>query len=159
MLVNPTQLSAACRIPKNKNKLQKWFLDLPLIGTTLYNLDHSKLKLAKLFNSNLYRKDMLTRKYILASYESSHLGGSNNRYLYSSIRSYYTNINIIHALKEINNSIYILGGEHVSKIQDLIDEYIEYNPAIESTIISDSKGYPHIENTTDVANHIQIFFS
>lgn len=53
--------------------------------------------------------------------------------------------NIINALKKIDNSIYLLGGDHLTGMEKILEEYKNYNPAIESIMIPDTKHLPQLE--------------
>ena len=44
-------------------------------------------------------------------YEAAHLGGFAARFAYASQVGYYTRINVVYALKQIDHSMYIIGGE------------------------------------------------
>ena len=90
-------------------------------------------------------------------YEAAHLGESPKS-LYASVKCNYTKCNIVNALKKIDNSIYIVGGAAMDSIRQLIGEYHEYNPAIESSLISESKYLPQLENPMELYKTIQMFF-
>ena len=51
----------------------------------------------------------------------------------------------INALKKIDNSIYLLGGDHLTGMEKILEEYKNYNPAIESIMIPDTKHLPQLE--------------
>ena len=51
----------------------------------------------------------------------------------------YMNMNILHELKEIDNSILMIGGEKEKEIQTTIENYKYYNPAIEEVYIPQTK--------------------
>ena len=76
----------------------------------------------------------------------------------ASVRCNYTNCNIANALKKINNSIYIIGGCEMENISEMIREYQIYNPAIESSLIGNSKYFPQLENPSELYRVIQMFF-
>lgn len=68
------------------------------------------------------------------------------------------NINIVHGLKSIDNSIFIVEGEEEPTGKSIIDFYASANPAIESAIIKRSKHLPHIENPEGFLEQVGIFF-
>lgn len=79
-----------------------------------------------------------------AYYEAAHLGDSPKS-VYASVKCNYTKCNIINALKKIDNSIYLLGGDHLTGMEEILEEYKNYNPAIESIMIPDTKHLPQLE--------------
>ena len=107
----------------------------------------------------LFNPFKIQSKYINSYYEAAHLGGPNSRFLLSSIKGRYMNINIIKALQEINNSIYIVGGVEEDNIKEISDGYVYYNPSIEASFINDTKHLPQIEKPKALLNQINIFFS
>lgn len=144
--INPSNLSKLCKSPDKQKNTLKYMIDLPIIGTFFYNLMFSK----KIIN-NIFSKNYFSRSQILSStttehyYESAHLGESRGKYLLSSIKSDYTNINIIHALKLMRNDIYLIGSLEKEGIRNIVDSYLYYNPSIKSFYISDSKYLPQLE--------------
>ena len=89
-------------------------------------------------------------------YESSHKGYGNSRFLLSSIVGNYTNNNISHALKEINNSIVIINGEAEPLKEETKENYLKYNPAIEHFNISKTKHLPQLENPNSLLEILNI---
>ena len=98
-------------------------------------------------------------KYINAYSEAAHLGGSASKYVYTSIKCHYTNTNIIHALRDINNSIFIIGGSDVPNTKEIISEYQYYNPSIDSLIIENTKLFPQIEKPEECVGMIKLFLN
>ncbi len=72
--------------------------------------------------------------------------------------SKYMNINISHAVKSLDNSIYIVEGESEPKGKSIMNEYLTDTPAIETAIINESKHIPQIENPEEFLEQILIFF-
>ena len=66
-------------------------------------------------------------------------------------------MNIIHALKNINHSLFIIGGSDEEDIKTTIDNYSYYNPSIESYIIPKTKHLPHFESPKGILEQIEIF--
>jgi len=158
MLINPESLMMCNQIPNNHSKVYKFILDLPILGTLLYHISVSKQSIAEEFTSNYYFNPYSVKNSIIdAYYESAHLGDSPKS-LYASVKCNYTKCNVTNALKKINNSIYITGGQEMDHINDIIMEYQKYNPAIESSLVSKSKYLPQLENPTSLYQLIQMYF-
>ncbi|BCN33020.1 alpha/beta hydrolase [Anaeromicropila herbilytica] len=160
LFINPEDISLSNKLPKAKNRLLKYLIDFPLIGTSIYNYLFSKIKIRQTFYSEYFSNTKkIKNKYISAYHEAAHYGGPSSRYLYTSISCHYTNINIVHALKEINNSIYMIGGMDMDHIESIFDEYVNYNSSIETLLIPNTKYLPQLEDKYEVLTICDIFFS
>lgn len=158
MLINPDSLVTCSQIPNKHAKLYKFILDLPIVGTLLYHIASSKQAITEEFTRDYYCNPYSVKSsYVDVYYEAAHLGDSPKS-LYASVKCNYTKCNIVNALKKIDNSIYIVGGTAMDSIRQLIGEYHEYNPAIESSLISESKYLPQLENPMELYKTIQMFF-
>ena len=146
IIVNPINLPALCKTPNKRKNALKFLIDLPLIGTLIFNIAFSQRNVVKTFCKDYYATEyMVPSKIIDIYYESAHRNSSRGKYLLSSITANYTNINIIHALKKLNNSIYLIGSSEQPGMNEIIDSYIQYNPSIEGTILTGSKYLPQLE--------------
>lgn len=67
------------------------------------------------------------------------------------------NTNIIHALKEINNSILMIGGEQKKDIETILENYVYYNTSIELEYLSETKHLPQLEAPDKVLDLIKWF--
>lgn len=158
MLINPDSILTCSQLPSKYAKLYKLFLDLPIIGTMIYNIASSKQYIKEDFaTQNFYNPYSVKTTDIDAYFESAHLGKSPKS-IFASVKCNYTKCNIVNALKKIDNSIYIVGGENLPFINELIDEYKDYNSAIESMIISKSKKLPQLENPSELLQAVTMFF-
>ena len=79
------------------------------------------------------------------------------KYLYSSIIGRYTNNSISHAIKELNNSLYILEGQGEENKEDVLNQYTEYNSAIETFVLKGSKHLPQLESPEQLLEQLLIF--
>ena len=145
MMVNPLSMKEMAKYPKANHKTLKTLIELPLIGTTIYNMITSYRSIFKDYKNKILYPDMNIQKQVDTMYEASHLGGPSARYLYASERSHFTNINILHALKKLNHSIYIIGGKDEKNIQETLEDYVYCNPSIETELMDNCMQYPHIE--------------
>lgn len=126
-------------------KLYKFILDLPIVGTLIYHIASSRQNIADEFKNHYFSNPYsVTARDIDAYYEAAHLGDSPKS-VYASVKCNYTKCNIINALKKIDNSIYLLGGDHLTGMEKILEEYKNYNPAIESIMIPDTKHLPQLE--------------
>ena len=145
MMVNPLSMKEMAKYPKANHKTLKTLIELPLIGTTIYNMITSYRSIFKDYKNKILYPDMNIQKQVDTMYEASHLGGPSARYLSASERSHFTNINILHALKKLNHSICIIGGKDEKNIQETLEDYVYCNPSIETELMDNCMQYPHIE--------------
>jgi hypothetical protein len=157
MIINPDDLYKSNYIPSKKSISFKILLDTPILGTLIYNIFYSKNNVKTIVNNKIYNYTNDISNYIDEYYESAHIQNCKGKYLFASIKGSYTNVNIIHALKEINNSIYLIGGNSVNNINNIIENYLYYNPSIENFIINNSKYYPHMESPQTFLEQINVF--
>lgn len=146
IIINPSDLSELCKTPNKQKNALKYLIDSPIIGTFLYNMIYCRKNIKnKFYNEYFSNKRIIPTTTIDYYYEAAHIEQGNGKYLLSSIKSNYTNINIIHALKKIKNNIYLIGSIEIEGMQYIIDSYISYNPSIESSFITGSKYLPQLE--------------
>lgn len=67
------------------------------------------------------------------------------------------NTNVIHSLKEINNSILMIGGAGKKEIETILENYVYYNQSIETTYLSETKHLPQLESPDKVLEQIRLF--
>lgn len=157
MLVNPPSLSQLNQTPGHRRKILKFLLEIPIFGTLIYNMATSQVSINNLFIEKYYYNPFHVDLDMLdAYYEASHKG--NAKYLYSSLISNYVNLNIVHGLKNIDNSIFIVEGENESGCQEILSCYSEYNAAIETAVLAHCKHFPHIEKPEEFMTQVSIFF-
>ena len=159
MMVNPSSMKDMAKYPKTNHKTLKYLVELPLIGTTIYNIANSHGTIFKEYKKKTLYPDIHTQKDVDTMYESSHLGGPSARYLYASERSHFTNINMLHALKKLNHSMCIIGGKDLKDIEHTIEDYVSINPSIETELVDNCKQYTHIEQTDAFSALCSIYLS
>ena len=91
-----------------------------------------------------------------AYYEAAHLGKSPKS-LYASVISHYTKCNVINALKKVDNSIYILGSRSIPDMEERVEEYRKYNPAVEITMLAQGKQLSHLECPNQVLEALHTY--
>lgn len=159
MLINPPSLSSLNKMPTKRHKCLKYLLELPIIGTMIYNMNTSLPSIKKqCYAQYFFDKRNAKANYMKLCHEAAHKSGTASKYAYASIRSYFTNLNITHALKAINHSIYIVIGEYEPSASDIKTQYTDINPAIECSVIHNTKHLPHIEQPQEILQLCDIFF-
>ena len=156
IMINPMSLYRLNEIPSKRTKLLKLLIEIPVLGTLLYNLYAMKTNVEdKFVETYFFNPFKVKDEQINTYYEASNLGSA--KYLFASLKGRYTNFNIIHALKHINNSMFIIGGEKEDDIKTTMENYAHYNPTIETTTISKTKHLPQLEAPEELLEQIAIF--
>ncbi len=157
MLVNPLSLLEYSQIPGKTGKYYRLIVEMPIIGTLLYHIALSKRNIEKhLVYFGFFDSHNIKSNYVDCYYESSHLGASPKS-LYASVKCNYTKCNITNALKKIDNSIYLIGGAAIDCMEDRLEEYKIYNPAIETVYIPDTKILPQLESPNKLLDIIEAY--
>lgn len=158
VLVNPPSLSSLKQMPGKKEKLLKYFLEIPVFGTLVYHIAVSREAVQNFFIENiLFDPFHPDQNFIDAYYEASHRGGSQAKAVYASKSSRYMNIDIVHSLKNIDNSIFIIEGSAEANANSIIEDYQSVNPSIESAVLSGTKHFPHMEDPEHFLEQTGIF--
>lgn len=159
-MVNPLSLSELAKIPTKRTKTLKFIIQLPIIGTLLYNILQSKKYIEESFQikyfDNFSRiEDLMIKAY----YESAHTDHAHSKYLFGSIKGRYTKSNIFHCIGKLTNSIYIISGGSDLENIEIAEQYKKYIPAIETVSIANTRYLPQLESPREFIEQIQLFFS
>lgn len=158
ILVNPDSIDVCSQLPGPFSKYYKRLLDFPIIGTLLYHIAVSRASIRDYFNNVCFNPKAIKESDIDICCESAHLGFSPKS-IYACTRCNYIRCNITHALKKIDNSIYLIGGNASDDIKDIFEEYVSYNPAVEYSLIEDAKALPHMEKPAEFLINVNMFLT
>lgn len=146
ILINPTSLKQLNIIPDQLSKFKKRIIELPFIGTFIYNLMTNPSRIDNDFRTRYFEKSQLiSTKQEETYYEAAHTNGSNGRYLYSSILGKYFNNTITHAVKSLTTPTLIIGSKEIKNYALSLDDYRRINPKLKITKITNGNLYPHME--------------
>lgn len=160
MMINPLGLTTLAQVPTKHTKSLKFLISLPLIGTLLYNILTSRKNVEfHFFSEFFYSPSNAEDEYQKTYYETAHLDNGHCKYLFASLKGRYTKANIIPALKDINNSMYILSGAGNSDNLLIAEQYKELVPSIESVDLEKVKTLPQMEAPELVLEQIKVFFA
>ncbi len=155
--VSPCDLTEMTRTPDKRKNVLKYVLDSPVIGTFLYNLGTSRTRIVKMAAGRFFYQDYkMSDSVVDAYYKAAKNEDGRGKYLLASTLSSYTNINIIPAIRKINNSTCLIGGRMNPEITDIIDEYKAYNPSIEDAYIAGTNYLPQLEAPDKFVNLLAI---
>lgn len=156
--INPQSLYLQNQIPSKQTGLLKLFIETPIIGTFTYHILSNRTSIEKTFQEEyFYRPEEIREKYIYNYLEAAHLGGYYSKYAFASYAGKYMNMNILHELKEIDNSILMIGGAEEEDIKTTIENYKYYNAAIEDVYIPETKHLPQLEAPDEILDQINMF--
>lgn len=159
MLVNPTNLTSLSKNPTKRTKSLKFLLNIPILGTLLYNILATRKNVQLLFDTHyFYDPCNVTEKHINTYYEAGHLGNATSKYLFASMRGRFTNMNISHGLQALNNSVFIIVGNGDSENMEAAEQYKKLMPSIELTPINKTKYLPQLEDPHAFVEHVKILF-
>ena len=158
IFINPESLNHMVLTPRPWQKCLSYLMQLPLIGTWYYVLMTSKWMIKRNFEqSYFYDSSRVAPGKVNMFYEAAHLGGFSARFACASQIGYYTRLNIVYALKQIDHSMYVIGGSEQEGIDETIAGYMHFNPAIEAIRIEATKAMPHMEKPAETADLCRLY--
>lgn len=149
IMVNPVSPKKLDKTLNICSKFQRSLINVPILGTLIYNLATSKNNIKTKYNG-------LLNKYADAFCEAAHIGGFRSKYLYSCITGNYLTANVTHALKQISNSMFIIYSG-TEKNKESINDYKAINPTIEAAYLKDKCNLPHINRPLHFIKQIKQF--
>ena len=160
ILINPVSLKQLSIIPDEVSKVKKTIIELPFIGTFIYNRMNSYQQIDKTFRNNYYSRSQFVSSNIEdIYYEAAHTSGGNGKYLYSSTLGNYLNNNINHAVKDITIPTLIIGSKEIKNNELNLDDYHRLNSTINISRITHGNLYPHMELPEKIAIMIENYLT
>lgn len=157
IVINPTSIDKLVKPVSKQGNFKKSIIELPIIGTFLYNCKMSKSAITDDYKYIYYYNDKnISSREIEISYYNAHYKHSSGKYLFGSMIGNYTNINIIHAISKINNEIYLIGS---GSYKEVIQEYKQYNKNIHAIYVSNCRLLPQLEIPETIVSKINSIFS
>ena len=146
ILINPKSTSYLKQNPDKRSKILIKLFNLPVVGKTAYyiatNKENTEYYLTETcFYNPFHVKPDITKAF----YNAAHTASGSGKMLLASIDGNYLNTDITNALKNSDNEITIVSGEHQEHNEDMIMSYSNINPSVHSEIISGAKLLPQLE--------------
>lgn len=158
ILINPVSMKQLDIIPNQTSKFKKRIVELPFIGTFIYNLMNNSTKIDEAFRTRYYERPQLISSTMEdIYYESAHIDGSNGRYFYSSLIGNYLNNHITHAIKNLSTPTLIIGSKEMKKYSLVLDDYHKVNPNLDILRITNGNLYPHMEIPEKIVSIIEYY--
>lgn len=147
IMVNPYSLGKLAQTETRRSKIGKLLLDLPVLGTSVYNIEVSRRRIDYRFTEDfLYNPFRGNERYIDTFYEGAHYHDDGGKYLLASIKGLYMTVNIKSAVRKFKGRISILYGAGIDHGEDIVHEYKMLNPSIQAFSIPKTKYIPMIES-------------
>ena len=158
IFINPQDVAKLSKIPGKRKKMLKFLIETPILGTFLYNMFHTKKSITnKFMNEYFYNAGKIQDTDIQAYIEAAHYKDHSSKFTTASYLSNYTNININHALSEIDYSMYIISGSEKENAEEITERYMQFNSSIEHCSIDETKQLPHLEAPEKTLECIQLY--
>ncbi len=156
VLINPASLKQLDTIPDDVSKAKKNIIQLPFVGTFVYNIMNNMQHIDESFRTRYVSKPQLISSSMEdVYYEAAHKNGSNGRFLYSSLLGNYVNNSITHAVKSISTPTLIIGSVEMKRYALALDDYHKVNENIDIVRITNGSLYPHMEIPEKITSLIE----
>jgi len=159
MLVNPKDFFSLAKIPTKWTKALRFVINTPIVGTFLYNTLVNVYTIRRKFGTSYFNRTGQAEKEMVAAYfKSSQLDKAHSKYLFSSLLSRYTSANIVHNLKNITNSVFIIAGTGDPKNRLVADLYNNQLPSIEIIDLINARVLPQLELPEEFLEQVHVLF-
>lgn len=158
--INPPALGSFERTPDKFSTVRKTLLELPIVGTFIYNVRTHESYIAKELRETYFCKPQLVSSKMLdAYYEAAHMQRGRGKYLMASIEGHYTDNAIGHALKKLETPLYIVESRSIPNAVSIADSYEKKNSLIETAYISNAGLVPQLEVPDKLLSIINMFLN
>ena len=150
VLINPQSPMDAKKSPDHYSRYRKCMLNIPVIGTFIYNMCVRRDFFERDFTSkNFYNKHYINKEWLEAFNETAHIGGAKAKYVYLSKDCGYTTAEISRAVKTLNK-ISIINGKENASGKDTAQQFLSINPTISTYQVTNSKLLPQLEQPLEL---------
>lgn len=146
ILINPKSIASLRKAPDDRSKMILHLFNLPVIGKTAYYTATNKPNTEYYLTEKcFYNPFKVTSSTVKAYYNAAHSLSGKGKALLSSLEGNYINADVSRALKNAENKILLILGDHLDRKSDIEKTYTRINPEIDIKIIPDTKLIPHLE--------------
>lgn len=146
ILINPPSIKNVQGTITTANKIMKDIMELPLIGTFVYNLTHKRSDIDTAFRQRYYKKpQLILGKLEDIYYEATHSNNGNGKYLYASQISNYMNVHMDHVIRKLEKPVHLVASQDLKSNISTMDSYRHLNSSIEIHYLSGCKLLPQLE--------------
>lgn len=155
--INPPLPDKFNSTPDKFSTAKKTLLELPIVGTFLYNVLMHEKNIQKTFHDSYFHKPQLVSSKMLdAYYEAAHMKRSHGKYLLASIEGQYLDNAITHALKKLELPLYIIESRNSPDAVSISNSYTRLGSNIETAYISNTKLLPQLEAPDKILGIVQM---
>ncbi|MDY2956529.1 MAG: hypothetical protein SOR59_02815 [Lachnospiraceae bacterium] len=152
ILSAPVAPSAIDKLPDKSDEFIKNMMNFQIAGTSMYNIYTSRLGAYIKACSQISKGNRkLKRDTYRIYYENSHIGGSNNKYLSSSLVNGFLFSKEKKLIPSIDN-IYIINGYDEPDRREIVEEFKKLNNTTHIITVNNSRYLPHLEKATTFSN-------
>ena len=156
--INPPAIEEFIRTPDKFSNLFKLILEMPILGTFLYNIATLETKIHKtLRDKYFFNPQLVSTKMFDTYYESAHKEKSHGKYLLASMTGHYLDNAIEHALKNMEIPVYIIESNHLINSITILETYRRINHFIVTDYISNTGLIPQLEMPDKILQMIDSF--
>lgn len=157
ILINPDSIDDRKTAPKKEHKIAKKILEIPILGTFVYNLEMHEKQIHSFFEKKYFLKKSLISGNLEDTYfESAHRGKSAGKFLLASEQGKYINVDVTNAVKDSDN-LYIISSRERKDSISITEEYLHLNRNVEVSYISNSKYLPQLEVPEKLFEMVSMF--
>lgn len=146
------------KIASNEDNKKRKLYELPVIGESIYLAKTTRRVMKKMCSEKLKASEKGIHYLADRFYASAHIGGGNNRFVYSSYITNFMNMDIKSYINEMNIPILIIWGEQ--SITNPIENMEKLKNSINRgvfAVFEETADYPNFENPVEF-NRIIIDF-
>lgn len=144
--INPPNINEFNRTPNKYSAVRKMLLELPVLGTFIYNIRTNESNIQKTLRQNyFYNSHLVSAKMLDAYFEASHMDFSHGKYLMASIEGNYTDNAIGHVLNKLEIPLHIIQSNQLTDAVSTASSYKKFNSKIETSYISYTGLVPQLE--------------
>lgn len=159
IMINPEDIRSIAKIPSKRNKVLTKLINLPIVGTLLYNILTTRKEIDSVFHMDyFYNQSKIDDGMVRTYYESAHSGDASSKYLFASLCGNYMTANIPHYLDSLTNSIFIIVGDGNPENEQYSRLYKSILPSIEVIKLDEAKHLPQLECPDLIVEQINILF-
>lgn len=158
--INPPTLGTFERNPDKYSTIKKVLLELPILGTFIYNVRTHQSNIQKTLRETYFsRPQLVSSKMLDAYFESAHMDKSHGKYLMASIEGHYTDNAISHALKKLTIPLYIIESRTMPDAVAIADSYAHKSSNVETAYISNAGLTPQLEVPDKLLSIMHMFLN
>jgi len=146
-VINPPSLEKLSTGPSKKSELARALLQVPVLGTMVYNIIFARARIKKIMKDRYFYNDfLLDESTVEEAYEGAHIGVADGRFLQASLSGRYLNFDIRRILSSLTLPFTIICSTDYAQEEKTAEEYEKVQPKAYTLKIEHVGRYPHLES-------------